>query len=265
MEAKGAIFRLAVAIVISICLSLLAFGTIKLSGTDLKEVKQRNKPKVFIIAGIFNLLFIVAVELLLKIWDHQSLSRLGFSFSSADLLFILIAFCTSIGFALLFVWFLDQRKVITITRVHGLFRHTNGLAGTHLGFVVLFVAALQEEILFRGYFAYVLLPFGFYYALLVSSFFFTAWHFLTNKVNVFQAIDWFIGGVMLFYVFWLSGSIWVAALIHFSRNFTNVLVFDLTGTNSILSLKKPLPGRYKTVYTIIYSVGIIAFGFFYFS
>lgn len=265
MEIWGAIFRLSIAITISIFLSILAMKALKFTGADLKEVKQRNRSDVLIIAGVFNILFIVAVALLLKLWDHEPITKLGFSIKMFDLLFILIALIISIGFALWFVGYLNKKEVITITRVQGLFRNTKGLSGASLGFIVLFIAALQEEILFRGYFAYVLLPFGLYYALVISAIIFTLWHFLTNKVNLFQAIDWFLGGIMLFYAFWLSGSIWVAAIIHFSRNFTNVLVFDITGENSIISFKKPFPARYKTIYTIIYSLAIIVFAFVYYT
>jgi len=57
MEVLGVISRLLIVILISVVLSVFAMQTIKLTGADLKDFKQRNKPSVLAIAGFFNLLF----------------------------------------------------------------------------------------------------------------------------------------------------------------------------------------------------------------
>ncbi len=264
MDITNAIFHLLAVIAISVLLSVLAMLTIKLTAIDLKDIRQRNKPLVLIIAGIFNLLFILAVKCLLLFWDHQPLSVLGFSFHIPDIWFVLTGLVLSIGLSLGYVWMLNKYKVISITRVKNYFSQVESLPVMFLVFLVLFIAALQEEILFRGYFAYILLPSGFFYALIISATIFTLWHFLTNKVNMFQAIDWFLGGIMLFCIYWLSGSVWVAAIIHFSRNLTNVIVFGIAGTNSVISFERPIQPRYKTYYTIIYTVIIILWGLVYY-
>jgi len=260
MEVFGIISRLVVVILISTVLSIIAMQVIKLTGAYLKDFKQRNKPLVLTIAGFFNLLFIIAVAFILKIWDHEALSILGFSIQINDLIFLFTALVLAIGLAFLFVWYFHSQKVISVSWSKRENKSQADPMSLILVFIILFIAALQEEVLFRGYFAFVLKPLGFYYALLISAVVFTAWHFITNKVNVYQTIDWFLGGIMLFYIYWISGSIWVAALVHFSRNITNVIVFNISGNQFILSYEKPLPPQNKTIYTITYSLIIILLG-----
>ncbi len=264
MEVIGIFLRLFIVVLLSIILSVIAMQSLKLAGTDLKDFKQRNKPSVLAIAGFFNLLFIIAVAVLLKIWDHKSIRVLGFSIQQHDFIFLGLAFLLSISLALLYVGYLNSKGIIVVSQN----KHKNeidiSLLSIIFTFIVLFIAALQEEILFRGYFAFVLKPYGFYAALLISAITFTAWHFITNKVNVFQTVDWFLGGIMLFCIYWFSGSIWIAALVHYFRNITNVLVFDISGNHFVVAYEKPIAPRYKTIYTISYSIIIIIICFYYY-
>ncbi len=264
MGVVGIILRLLIAILISFVLSVIAMQAIKLTGADLKDFKQRNKPSVLAIAGFFNLLFIVVVALLLKIWDHKSILELGFSIQFHDYIFLGLALLLSISLASLYVSYLNLRGIVKVS----LNKRDNSpdisQISIILTFLILFIAALQEEILFRGYFAFVLKPYGFYVALLISAISFTVWHFITNKVNMFQTIDWFLGGIMLFCIYWLSGSIWIAALVHYFRNITNVFVFDISGNHFVVAFKKPITPKFKTIYTISYSVIIIIFCFYFY-
>jgi membrane protease YdiL (CAAX protease family) len=259
MEIIISILQLLTAIVISLTLSVIAMQVIKLTGTDLRDTTQRNNPKVLLIAGFFNLLFILAVKILLESWDQKSLSVLGFSFDNQDIIFVICVFIFLIGFSLLFAWFLNFMKVTSIHWTGNIKKHAPGYTKIFLLISVLFIAALQEEILFRGYFAYILLPYGFLIALFISALIFTGWHFLTNKVNVYQATDWFLGGIMLFIIYWLSGSVWVAAIIHFSRNITNVLVFNIANSTAIITWEEPIVPANKTIYTLLSSAAIVLF------
>ncbi|HKJ41115.1 MAG TPA: type II CAAX endopeptidase family protein, partial [Sunxiuqinia sp.] len=239
MEITQAILQILTAIVVSFFLSVLAMRTIKLTGADLKDVKQRNRKDVLVIAAIFNVLFIIIVSILLKFWNHQSISRLGFSFANKDIVLSVLTFTFTTGLAFLFISYLNRKKIISVSFVKNYFYHATGLSNLLLAFVVLFIAAFQEEILFRGYFALVLFPFGLISALIISSLAFTFWHYLTNKVRFYQTLDWFMGGIMLFLIYWLSGSIWVATIVHFSRNFINVTVFNISSSNAIVIYNKP--------------------------
>ena len=261
MELIQPILQIIALMGISIFLSVLAMQTIKLTGADLKDMKQRNRSDVLILAAVFNLLFIGAVALILKLWSHQPMSRLGFSFALKDFVFLVFAFLFSIGLALLYILYLNRKDKIKITWVKNYFSHTSGLLNLILAFIVLFIAALQEEVLFRGYFAFTLLPFGFIYALFISAIVFTFWHYLTNKISFFQTLDWFLGGIMLFLIYWLSGSVWVAAVVHFIRNVINVVIFNISSENSIITYETPFPSRYKTIYTLSCSLFLILSGF----
>ena len=250
---------------ISVILSVMAMFVVKQTGIDLKEVRQRTSPTVLLIASFFNLLFILTVALILKFWDHQSLYTLGFSLTFSSLSFSILVLALSIGLAFIYVWYLHSQKINEIIGTGRLPKEFKVIAVGALGFGVLFIAALQEEIMFRGYFTYVLRSYGFWYSMIISTILFTLWHFITNKVNLFQSIDWMLGGIMLFNVYWLSGSIWVATFAHFGRNLANVLVFNISGSNSLLAYKKPISASNKTIYTIIYSLFIILVAYFYFN
>jgi membrane protease YdiL (CAAX protease family) len=267
MSITQAIIRLIAVTLVSVLLSVMAMISVRLSGVDLKDMKQRTNPRVLAIALFFNLLFIVSVALILKFWDHQPLGVLGLSFGSRGLLFVLFVCLFSAGFAFVYVRLLHSWNIVQIRYRRGNAGTFNITAVTLFGFVVLFVAALQEEILFRGYFSFVLLPYGFWAGMLISTMAFTLWHFLTNKAGIFQTADWLMGGIMLFFIYWISGSIWVAALTHFSRNITNVLIFDISGSGSLLQYDKPIKPLYKSVYTILFTIlvmltGYVVFGIF---
>lgn len=260
MNVWDLILHLIVVTLLSAVLSVLAILVIRQTGIDLRDVKKRTHPLVLLIALLFNLAFIVSVAVILKFWDHQSLAVLGFTLGIKSLLFVVFGLIFSVSFALWYVYVLHGRKIV---EVHfGQFDHSGAASrlGTAFGFLVLFVAALQEEVLFRGYFSFVLLPHGFWMALIISSVIFTLWHFLTNKAGIFQTTDWLIGGIILYYIYWISGSIWVATFIHFSRNLTNVLVFDISGSHVLLRYKAPVTPAFKSLYTILFSILIMLAG-----
>jgi membrane protease YdiL (CAAX protease family) len=264
MDIPGAILRLVAVTLGSIMLSVFAMYSVRMAGVDIKDVGQRNKPIVLVIAMFFNLLFIIFVSLILKFLDNHSLGVLGFTLGSRGTLFAVGTLIFTIVFGFLYVRFLHSRNIIHLSQQSAKPGNPGVRAATILGILVLFVAALQEEVLFRGYFAFILLPYGFWYGILISTVVFTLWHFLTNKAGFYQTTDWLMGGIMLFYIYWISGSIWVAALTHFSRNLTNVLVFDITGTSTLLTYEKPMKPKYKSLYTILLSTLIMLSGYFVF-
>jgi len=254
-----AVIRIVAISILAFGLSLLAMLTVKGIGIDLKDFHQRTNPKVLLTAAFFNLLFIVSVAAVMYYWDHQPITMLGFGLNGTGMVFVLIAFLISFGIAFLFIHILRQMQRKEFSPDQSFLKAI--VTGRFwLGLVVLFIAALQEEIMFRGYFTFVLRPFGFWWIIAISSLLFTLWHFLTNKVNFFQAIDWLLGGIMLFTIYWLSGSVWVAALVHFSRNLTNVLVFNITGNDGMIIYQKGMLPQHKTTFLIIWSFLVILLG-----
>ncbi len=265
MSVTESILHLVAVTILSIVLSIFAMLALRLAGVDLKDMKQRAHPRVLVIAMLFNLLFILSVALILKFWDHQPMSVLGFTFGVNGLLYVIFVLLFSLTFAIFYVRILHARNIVQISVPPTKNSNFKFKGATLVMVLVLFVAALQEEILFRGYFSHILLPYGFWYGLIISSTVFTLWHFLTNKGGVFQTADWFMGGIMLFYIYWLSGSIWIATLTHFSRNVANVLVFNISGSNSLLQYEKAIQPAYKSLYTVLSSLLIMLLAYFVFD
>lgn len=95
----------------------------------------------------------------------------------------------------------------------------NGIHSIVLLFISLaIVPALCEEFLFRGVMLKNLMPYGKTTAVFVSALLFALMH-----QNFYQFFYTFIAGLVLGYVFLLTGSIWCGVLIHFINNFVSVL------------------------------------------
>ncbi|GFZ33846.1 hypothetical protein CSC2_43720 [Clostridium zeae] len=241
---------------ISLLLSLAAIKFVHAIGIDIKDFKQRTKPIFLFIAAIFNLIFVGVVFLILRYIDNKPFNVLGFLMNIRALCFSLIALAATLLMAFIFIKILQKFKVFNVRFMKNYFSNSQGILALILGYLVLFIAAFQEELMFRGYFTYLLQPYGFITAMLLSSIIFTVWHFITNKVNLFQALDWLLGGLMLFYVYTRTGSIWASTIVHFSRNFANVLLLNIAQSNSLFEFDKPIPPKYKTIYTLTLSIVI---------
>lgn len=261
------IFKVLLVSFTAIMMSVLANVTAKGIGIDIKDIKQRTNPKFLFLAVVFNLLFILAVAVILKWIDGKNIRVLNWRLNITGIMFSLCAVLITFIIAFGFIGVLHKRKLITVKYVSKNLRAKNltGFIVKLLGFSVLFLAALQEEVMFRGYLGTVLRIYGTLSAMIITSVIFTAWHFITNKVSLFQAADWFLGGIMLFFVYAASGSIWVAAIVHFSRNFANVLAFNILNENSLVVFDRPVTPFYKTVYTSILSIAIIFLTYLYYG
>lgn len=257
--------RILLVCLLSLALTLLAKFVAKIIGIDIKDITQRTNPNFLLLAVVFNLLFILAVAVILKFIDGKDMGVLHFTLDRTGVLFSLAAILITFLLAFGCIWILHIRNIISVKWVSHYFVNTKDISLKLLGFSVLFIAALQEEVMFRGYLNTVLSVYGVIGAIIWSSIIFTVWHFITNKVSLFQVIDWFLGGVMLFYVYLISGSIWVAAIVHFSRNFANVLVFNITNGNSLTTFDRPIRPFHKTMYTITLSVVILIFTYLYYG
>lgn len=250
------ILRVILLLVIALFLTVCTVAVVKLFKIDIKDVKQRTDPRFMSIALLANLLFIFSVYLLLNGLDGKNIQILVFTFTLSDMVYSLLALILTLLTALVFVYGLHLSKNYQVQWAIGNFIKKEE-AGTFLfSLVVVFVAALQEEIMFRGYLSFIFQNYYFFTALMLSSGIFTIWHFIGNKVNKYQAIDWFIGGLLLFYVYIESGSIWVAAIVHFGRNLTNVFVFNIVNKHSFLHWDTPISPKYKSYYIITCS-GVI--------
>ncbi|MCB1167085.1 MAG: CPBP family intramembrane metalloprotease [Leptospiraceae bacterium] len=110
-----------------------------------------------------------------------------------------------------------------------------------ISLLALTAGALQEEVIFRVGFWLEWASLGWPFALILSSVFFTAVHLITTGSNRWKLLSWFSGGVGLFVVYILSGSLWLVAIIHLARNVTNMLW--LKPVPGISPLSRPVSDR----------------------
>jgi membrane protease YdiL (CAAX protease family) len=243
------VLSISTALVVIVVWSLLTVQLVKLLGVDIRDTSQRTNPPFLIIATVANGLLIGVIGLIFRVVNHGALSELGFGLPSRGLALaagiLLVTFAVAVGF----VYVLQSRNVIAIRWSPDAKQLTD--PAFLLMLLALFVAALQEEVVFRGFLNANLAPYGFVWALLGSSVIFTGFHFLTSKVNAFQVVDWFLGGLILFVIYVATGSIWASAIVHFGRNLANALVFDIADTHTMFRLDPKVQPRYKTVYTVI--------------
>ena len=98
--------------------------------------------------------------------------------------------------------------------------------------IVALLAAVSEELLFRSVIQKGLIKLfkNAHVAIIVTAIIFSAFH-----GDVFGFVPRFILGLMLGYMFWLSGSIWSTMLMHFVNNATIVILYymNLRGTIDI--------------------------------
>ncbi|WML43245.1 type II CAAX endopeptidase family protein [Neobacillus sp. PS3-40] len=235
----------------------ITIGTIylvTLAKIDIKDVSQRNGVKFMSIALIGNFSLIVVVYLMMHYLDKKDLFSLGFYITKVNVLLGLIMFILTVFIALLFVYVLQQMGMVKFKiKSMVLSRMKKEWTTFFLPFFVLFLAALQEEIMYRGYFSYIFQGYGMLTAMLLSSSLFTVWHFLGNRVNIFQVIEWFVCGILLFYLYDKSHSIWLVTFLHLSRNLTNVFIWNIADKYSFLKFDNPIKPRYKTVHTILWT------------
>ena len=101
----------------------------------------------------------------------------------------------------------------------------------YIGYVITtcFVAAFSEEILFRGTILSGLKKYGVKIAVIVSALIFTLMH-----GNAEQTVHQFIIGLLIGYIFFVTGNFWIGFFIHFFNNFisiTEVFILTLASSN----------------------------------
>ena len=97
-------------------------------------------------------------------------------------------------------------------------------------FIVAVLAAVSEELLFRSVIqkALVSLFKNAHIAIIVTAVIFSAFH-----GDIFGFVSRVLLGLMLGYMFWLSGSIWPSMLMHFTNNATIVTLYYLKNKDVI--------------------------------
>lgn len=112
------------------------------------------------------------------------------------------------------------------------------------------LAAVSEEILFRGVIqqAFVKLFKNAHVGIIVTAFVFSAFH-----ADFYGFFPRFILGLMLGYMFWMSGSIWASIIMHFTNNTTIVMLYFLN-KKEIINIDVESFGSTDSVFVIILSL-----------
>ena len=123
-------------------------------------------------------------------------------------------------------------------------------------FIISLLAALSEELLFRGVLQKILVDGTqrLHIGILLTAFIFSAFH-----LQFYGLIPRFFLGVLLGYAYYFSGSLWVPILMHFLNNFIAVLIFVLykEGLTTIDPMKNEYFGIMGLSISIIFTLAII--------
>jgi len=261
IQILGSILLAIVVTVAGFGLALLAMRSV---GYDQKTGKVSSLSVAPLLVGmLMNLLILAGVFAIYAFVAGRPLAEMGFQFKENDMAFSGLIFL----FTGLLAYLTIRRQHITDAKIS---KGTLGSGKTNqpglqaMLVITLFAAALQEEVLYRGMLLTLLRPFSLLTALLVSSLLFTLIHFVTSKISWRQAVNWFVAGVTLFVVYLLSGSVWVATMVHLARNLANSFILTDTPGISFVKLKTPLSENGKLIYYSVLSSIVILLALFWY-
>jgi len=238
--------RIFAGILVYIIFALLASFITRKAGGNLKEMAGRTSQVVILIGAVTNLLVLIATLLLLTFWVGLPLSALGLSLTSRDLLVSIVGVAAIVTLALALIQWLHRTGRSQVSP-HQPVKDSSGLPGLMVMVLVLFIVALQEEVLYRGYITLNLLDSGPVVIIFVSTMIFAAIHLLTNRANFYQILSWLISGAIFAYAYLISGSIWVPIVIHFATDLNNVLMFNIVGQLSFFTISPAPTDRQRAV------------------
>lgn len=112
------------------------------------------------------------------------------------------------------------------------------------------LAAISEEVLFRSVIqkSFIKLFRNAHVAIIVTALVFSAFH-----GDFYGFFPRFILGLMLGYMFWMSGSIWASIIMHFTNNTTIVMLYFLN-KKEIINIDVDSFGSTDSVFVIILSL-----------
>ena len=132
----------------------------------------------------------------------------------------------------------------------------------YIGYVLVtcMTPAFCEEFLFRGTILSGLKQYGGKVAVLCSALIFTFMH-----GNAEQTVHQFIVGVLIGYVFYRSGNLWLGVLIHFFNNFiaiTASFLVSLLSSGETVSTATTVLDAGEIIYSLISTAIFVAFGYY---
>lgn len=256
MDLLDPTLHIGLAVVVFVALALVAMVVLRALGLDLRDPDRRFDVTAMGVAAAVNVLVMVTVIAMFVWWDGHAWTDLGVAFGGRQALYSVLVLVGTFGVALGYTTLLKRRGSVVLARKSfAVPRPPTAMIAATL--VALFLAALQEEVVFRAYVLSQLQAVGWLAAVAVSAVVFTAVHYLTNRGGVYPTLSWLMGGVGLAAVYLLSGSIWPAAIAHFGRNLANVTVLSDEQGLGLFEYERGLSPAQWTGEHLVYTVGTI--------
>lgn len=146
----------------------------------------------------------------------------GFKFSIKDIKMSIIGIVIIFSLCMMFVLLTDKFNI-------AMWRKANTIVPLYLLYAVIIrgiMVGLSEEFLFRGYFFNAIKRYGRIVAYAVSGIFFVSIHFLGGGFSVTYLIDLITATILLIYIYDISGSIWLVAILHGAIDLFATLFFE---------------------------------------
>lgn len=246
--------RIAAVVLAYVLFALSASWAARKAGLELKQVEGRTSSGILVLGAVTNIGVLLITLLFLALVDGRPIADLGLRLGRRELAFTILAVAATLAGGAAYLWGLRGAGRIQVKPQPASPATLRALAPA---MAVLFVVALQEETLFRGYIGLNLLPQGPAVFVVVSSILFTLIHFLTNRVNRWQVMSWFLGGAIFAWVYLVTGSLWVVVLLHFAVDAGNVLIFDIVGRMSLYAITPALTASQRLGYRVFYVAAVL--------
>jgi len=244
-------FRVLGAVMVFVVAAIGSSWLVSRVGRKIKDMEARTATPVVVIGLTANLVVLGIVLLMVVAQPSASIGDLGIGLSELDVwafLAVVLVIALTIG---VFLVRLDRRPRTRVARVRSpADAEPHDVTGAVLMVAVLVAVAAQEEVLFRGYVVVNLEHLGWIVTAAVSVVVFVAVHVLTNAVSTAQVISWTAGGTLLVLAYLVSGSLWVAILIHLTMDLVNVVVLGIAGRYSLLEIDPTPTVRWRATFRI---------------
>ena len=256
MTAATAWLRVALAVAVYLVAAVGASMLIKRVGADHKDMAARTGRAVALIGLVTNLLVLGLVLLMVSFVDGRPLGDLGLGVDARDVVVIAVSLVVIAALAAMYLLRLRAGGTSDVSRRRADPGSAPDLTGGLLVVLVLVAVALQEEVLFRGYVALNLLQSGWVVVAVTSTVVFAAIHLVTNRADAAQVTSWLVGGALFSLAYLVSGSLWVAIVLHLAADLTNVVAFGIVGRYTPWTIDPAPSGAWRASYRAVSSAAI---------
>lgn len=227
-------------VVLGIC---LAAGIVDRLRTDYALLAVMNIVAGVVIGG--------AVMLVYRLLDRGNPLQFGFQIRKKDIGFAVVIIVISALIAWGFALMMGQDEQVTAEFHYDKLVSLSFIWLLVLGCVGWIVGVLQEELLNRSYFFANLNRMSVIVMFVVSNVLFSLTHVPTNGFHPVQLLIHFVGGLAYGYVYFKSGSIWLAAIVHGVHNFLLDILFNNDYSVSLVTFGRQLTDGEKLIQQVL--------------